>query len=120
MGTFWLVVGPANARLHMLDIQMEAGEAAEALRLADEVDVATLRSVERRATYLLSVARCYEYDRNDQALLMALLRMEREAPDDLRYRNATRELVRGLLHRARPLWAGEVRELAGRINLIRP
>jgi transcriptional regulator with XRE-family HTH domain len=118
--TFWLVFGPANARLHMLDIQMEAGEAAEALRLADELDIASLRSVERRATYLLSIARCYEYDRNDQALLMALLRMEREAPDDLRYRNASRELVRGLLHRARPLWAGEVRELAGRIGLIRP
>jgi transcriptional regulator with XRE-family HTH domain len=119
VGTFWLVFGPANAHLHMLDVQMEAGEAAEALRLADELDVASLRSVERRATYLLSIARCYEYDRNDQALLMALLRMEREAPDDLRYRNASRELVRGLLHRARPLWAGEVRDLASRIGLIR-
>jgi transcriptional regulator with XRE-family HTH domain len=118
VGTFWMVFGPANARLHLLDVHMEAGDAAEALRLADELDMASLRSVERRATYLLSVARCYEYDRNDQALLMTLLRMEREAPDDLRYRNACRELVRGLLHRARPLWAGEVRELAGRMGLF--
>jgi transcriptional regulator with XRE-family HTH domain len=116
---FWMVFGPANVRLHMLAIQMEAGEAAEALRMADELDVASLRSVERRATYLLDIARCYEYDRNDAALLLALLRMEREAPEDLRNRAASRELVRGLLHRARPSFAGEVRDLAGRVGLIR-
>jgi transcriptional regulator with XRE-family HTH domain/DNA-directed RNA polymerase subunit K/omega len=115
---FWLVFGPANARLHMLAIQMEAGEAAEALHIADELDPSTLRSVERRASYLLDVARSYEYDRNDHAVLLALLRLEREAPDDLRMRAASRELVRTLLHRARPTFAPEVRALARRMGLI--
>jgi hypothetical protein len=52
----------------------------------------------------------------DAAVLLTLLRLEREAPGDLRYRSASHDLVRGVLNRARPSFAPEARELARRIG----
>ena len=116
---FWTLFGPANCMAYMVAIQVEAGEASEALRYADDLDLHSLGSVERRASHLLSLARCHEYRHDDAAILLTLLRLEREAPEDVRYRGPARDLVRGLLNRARPTFAPDVRELAGRIGLFR-
>jgi len=117
---WWTICGPTNVALHLIGIEVESGEAAEALRLSDDVRLHHVRSVERRATFLLSVARAYEYRQDDSATLLTLLRLEREAPHDLHHRGEARDLVRGLLKRARPSFAPEVRELAGRMGLFGP
>jgi transcriptional regulator with XRE-family HTH domain len=115
---FWTTFGPANCLAYAVSINMEAGEGAEALRLADDLELANLASLERRATVLLTLARCHDYMRNDSAALLLLLRLEREAPEDLRYRRLTRELVRALLDRTRPTLMPEVRDLARRMDLF--
>jgi transcriptional regulator with XRE-family HTH domain len=115
---FWTTFCLANCEAYAVSINMEAGEGAEALRLADDLDLANLPSLERRATVLLTLARCHEYTKNDAATLLMLLRLEREAPEDLRYRRVTRELVRALLDRTRPSLMPEVRDLARRMDLF--
>jgi transcriptional regulator with XRE-family HTH domain len=115
---FWTSFGPANCQAYAVSINMEAAEGAEALRLADELDLSSLPSLERRATVLLALARCHDYARNDPAVLLMLLRLEREAPEDLRYRRLTRELVRALLDRTRPTLMPEVRDLAKRMEVF--
>jgi transcriptional regulator with XRE-family HTH domain len=114
----WTVFGPTNVGLHEVSLEVEAGEAAEALRLADRVDASQSPSIERRATFLLELARCYEQRREDPAVLLHLLSAERQAPEDMRYNLLARDLVRGLVKRARPSYAAEARGLAGRIGLL--
>lgn len=115
---FWTVFGPTNVRLHAVSLEMEAGETSEALRLADGVDPSRSPSIERRLTFQLEVARCYDQRRDDPAVLLHLLRAEQEAPEDLRYNVLARELVRGLVKRARPSYAAEARGLAARVGLL--
>jgi hypothetical protein len=115
---FWTVFGPTNVALHAVSVAMETGESAEALRLADDVDVTRCPSVERRATFALEVARCYDLRHEDAGVLLNLLAAEREAPEDMRHNVLARDLVRGLLRRARPSMGLQVRELAARIELF--
>jgi len=117
---WWTVCGPTNVAMHAIDVEVEAGEAADALRLADDVQLDRVRSIERRATFLLSQARAHEYKQDDSATLLTLLRLEREAPQDLRHRGEARDLVRGLLKRARRTFAPDVRDLATRMGLFGP
>jgi transcriptional regulator with XRE-family HTH domain len=114
----WTVFGPTNVSLHEVSLEIEAGEAAEALRLADRVDASRSPSIERRATFLLELARCYDQRREDPAVLLHLLSAEREAPEDMRYNLLARDLVRGLVKRSRPSYAADARGLAARIGLL--
>jgi transcriptional regulator with XRE-family HTH domain len=114
----WTVFGPTNVGLHEVSLEMEAGEAAEALRLADRVDPSRSPCIERRATFLLELARCYDQRREDPAVLLHLLSAEREAPEDMRYNVLARDLVRGLVKRSRPSYAADARSLAARIGLL--
>jgi hypothetical protein len=114
----WTVFGPVNVGLHEVSLEMEAGEATEALRLADRIDATRSPSVERRVTFMLELARCYDQRREDPAVLLHLLNAEREAPEDMRFNLLARDLVRGLVKRARPSYAAEARDLAVRIGLV--
>jgi transcriptional regulator with XRE-family HTH domain len=114
----WTVFGPTNVGLHEVSVEMEAGETAEVLRLADRVDPSRSPSIERRATFLLELARCYDQRREDPAVLLHLLSAEREAPEDMRYNLLARDLVRGLVKRSRPSYAADARSLAARIGLL--
>jgi hypothetical protein len=114
----WTVFGPVNVALHAMSVEMEMGEAAEALRLADDIDASLLPSRERRTTFALEVARCYEQRRDDPGVLLHLMTAEASGPEDMRYNNLARELVQGLLKRARPTYAPQVRALAERIGLL--
>jgi transcriptional regulator with XRE-family HTH domain len=112
------VFGPVNVALHGMSIEMETGETAEALRLADEIDASVLPSRERNTTFALEVARCYERRRDDPGVLLHLLSAEASGPEDLRYNSVARQLVHGLLRRARPTYAPQVRALAERIGIL--
>ena len=114
----WTVFGPVNVALHAMSVEMEAGEASGALRLADDIDASALPSRERQTTFAIEVARCYEQRRDDTGVFLHLMNAESSGPEDMRYNNLARELVHGLLRRARPTYAPQVRALAERIGLL--
>lgn len=112
------VFGPTNIALHAMSIEMLAGEATEALRLADHVDTTGLPSRERRFTFGLEVARCYDLRREDPAVYVHLLGLEELAPEDLARSPQARSLVSSLVKRVRPTYKQQVTELAGRLGVI--
>lgn len=114
----WTVFGPMNVALHAVSVEMEMGEAGEALRLADDIDVSSTPSLERKTTFALEVARCYEQRRDDPGVFLHLINAEATGPEDMRYNTLARDLVHGLLKRARPTYAPQVRALAQRIDLL--
>lgn len=114
----WTVFGPVNVALHAMSLEMETGEASEALRLADDIDASVLPSLERRTTFALEVARCYEQRRDDPGVLVHLTNAEKTGPEDMRYNIMARELIQGLLKRARSTYAPQVRALAERVGLL--
>jgi transcriptional regulator with XRE-family HTH domain len=112
------VFGPTNVGIHMVRVEYECGEIAEALRLADDVDIALTPSLERKTSLLYKVAQCYECRSNDAAVFVHLKMAERLCPEDFQHRQDVRSMVRTLVKRAKPSYAGEVREFAGRIGLL--
>lgn len=114
----WTVFGPTNVGLHAVSVEMEMGEASEALRLADDIDISGTPSLERKTTFALEVARCYEQRRDDPGVFLHLVNAEASGPEDMRYNTLARDLVHGLLKRARPTYAPQVRALAERIDLL--
>ena len=114
----WTVFGPTNVGLHAVSVEMEMGEAGEALRLADDIDISRSPSLERKTTFALEVARCYEQRRDDPGVFLHLVNAEASGPEDMRYNTLARDLVQGLMKRARPTYAPQVRALAQRIDLL--
>ncbi|GAA1500921.1 helix-turn-helix transcriptional regulator [Kitasatospora kazusensis] len=114
----WTAYGPTNVELHRISIEMEAGEAGEALRMADAVDTSGLPSMEREFTFTLEVARCYDLRREDTAVLLHLLELERMAPEDLARQAMARDLVLGLIRRARAMHARQAESLAQRMGVL--
>ncbi|MDN3351804.1 helix-turn-helix transcriptional regulator [Actinomadura sp. DC4] len=116
----WTVFGPTNVDLHAMSVEMESGEAATGLAIADQIDVTNSPSLERQTTFYLELARLNDQRRDDAAVLLHLISAEASGPEDMRYNLLARDLVRGLLRRARPSLAPQVRALAKRIGLVTP
>ncbi|WP_037576843.1 helix-turn-helix domain-containing protein [Phaeacidiphilus oryzae] len=115
---FWTVFGPTNVELHNVSIEMEAGQATEALHMADAVDTSHLPSMERAFTFTLDVARCYDLRREDASALLRLLDLERIAPEDLARTPVARQIILTLLGRARGMHARQVEGLATRLGIV--
>ena len=71
--------GPTNVALHAVGIAVELGDAGEALRRAATVDTSGL-SIERRARFLLDVARAYAQRRKVADTVRALEEAEALTP----------------------------------------
>ncbi|MFI6701635.1 helix-turn-helix domain-containing protein [Streptomyces sp. NPDC050509] len=115
--TMWTVFGPTNIHLHALSIEMLAGHSAEGLRLADEVDISRLPSRERQFTFTLDLARCYDLRRDDAAVLVHLLDLEKLSSEDMARSPLAVEMVTGLLQRVRPTYRRQVSNLAERLGI---
>ncbi len=113
----WTAFGPTNCAIHMVAIEMEAGHAIEGIRLADQVDVAQTSVTERRCRHYMEVAKCYDLKHDDMGTLTHLRLAWDSAPEHVQHNPVVRDMVHGLLHRARPSYAPEVRNLANRIGL---
>jgi transcriptional regulator with XRE-family HTH domain len=114
---FWTAFGPTNVAMYAVSIEAEAGEAAEALRLAEQVGYERSPSIERRVAFLLEQARSYE-QRRDYGSALALLRTaSREAPEDVAHRPAAQRLVQVLIHRGRRTVSSEAALLAADVGL---
>ncbi|WP_326615159.1 helix-turn-helix domain-containing protein (plasmid) [Streptomyces scopuliridis] len=114
----WTVFGPTNVELHAVSVEMLDGDAGEGLRLADQIDTDPLASHERRFTFGLEVARCYDLRREDASVLVHLLELESLAPEDLERSPLARQLVVSLVQRSRPTYRRQVTALAERLHLL--
>lgn len=114
----WTVFGPTNVALHAMSIDMEAGEAGEALHTADAIDTSVLPSLEREFTFGLEVAACHSQRRDDAGALLALTGLESIAPEDLARTPLARQLVLTVIRRARAMHARQAEQLAVRIGLV--
>ncbi|MFF4413712.1 helix-turn-helix domain-containing protein [Streptosporangium sp. NPDC001559] len=114
----WTVFGPTNVELHSVSIRMEAGEAVEALKAADQIDTSHLPSLERRFTFMLDVARCYDLRREDAAVLVHLLDLLQLAPEDLTRSPLAHDMAIRLRRRVRPTYRRQVDVLTERLGLL--
>lgn len=112
------VFGPTNVAMHMVSVEHEQGEITEALRLADDVDISQMPSLERQTSHLYQVAQCYACRNNDTAVFVHLKMAERLCPQDFQHTRGVRSMVTTLVKRAKPSYAAEVREFAARIGLL--
>jgi len=110
--------GPTNVAIHAAAVELETGEVSEGLRVADDVDISNVGSLERKTAHLYQVARAYEYKGNDTAVLVHLKMAERICPEDFLRKRMVRNMVATLAKRAKPSYASEVREFANRIGLL--
>ncbi|MFM9499849.1 helix-turn-helix domain-containing protein [Streptomyces galilaeus] len=113
----WTVFGPTNVALHAISVEMLAGDAAEGLRLADQVDIGQLPSRERQFTHQLELARCHALRRDDAAVLVHLLDLEELAPEDLVRSPLARDMTLQLQQRIRPVFRRQISGLIERLGL---
>jgi hypothetical protein len=110
--------GPTNVNVHRVSAAVALGDGGAAVHHAKSVHPAQLPVLERRAQYLVDVARGYgQWSKDDQAL-RALLTAEQLAPEEVRYQPAARTLVTHLLQRERAGPDADLRALAERVGAV--
>lgn len=109
--------GPTNVAIHAVGIAVELGDAGAALDLAADVKKSAL-SPERRARFLIDVARAQVMRRHTGEALASLRQAEDLTPEQVRSLKPAREVATELIqlagNRARP----ELRELAARFGAL--
>ena len=109
--------GPTNVALHAVAVAVELGESGEALRRAAAVNGDSL-SPERRARFLIDVARAYGQRRDTAAAVASLKAAYELTPEQVSYHPLVRELVRDLVRRARRRPNRELLRLAQSIGVV--
>ncbi len=106
--------GPTNVAIHRVAVAIELGDAREAVQRVPEVNLGRLppHLRERRARFLIDVARSHAQVQDDAAAIGALTEAEDIAADELRNHRLTRQVVRDLLTRERR--SSGLRDLADR------
>jgi transcriptional regulator with XRE-family HTH domain len=109
--------GPTNVALLAVSVAVELGDAGEALRRAATVDASVL-SAERRARFLLDVARAYAQRRKTADTVRAVEEAEALTPEQVRSHPMVREMVRDLLRGERRSLNPGLRALAQRVGVL--
>ncbi len=110
--------GPTNVAMHGVHLAGEEGDAAEALRLADSVEINPVLPLERRTRYLVEVMNASRMRRDDLGTLYMLKAIEQESPEEIKYYPLVREALRDLLKRERATYKRDLRALATRVGVI--
>jgi transcriptional regulator with XRE-family HTH domain len=113
---YWSTFGPANTGAHEVAVALEVGNAVEALRIADTVEIDGLPTSTRPAVFLIDVAHAHVLRRDDGAATAVLLEAERYSPEAVRHTVLAHELVRVLLGRERRSRTPGLRGLAERLG----
>jgi hypothetical protein len=113
----WTAFGPTNVAMYAVSVELEAGETAEGLRLAEQVDHDRSPSIERRVAFLIEQAKSYTQRRDYASALVLLQTASREAPEDMAHRPAAHQLLRTIIQRGRRGVATEAAQLADRVDL---
>jgi transcriptional regulator with XRE-family HTH domain len=115
-----LSFGQANVDLHNVAALVSLGEGGLAVEVAATIDKTRIMGLrrERRATYLIDLARGYsQWGRRDEAL-DKLLEAEALAPREVNCRPMARSIVENLIERSRGNAPSALRSLAERSGVI--
>ncbi|MEU5599924.1 helix-turn-helix domain-containing protein [Streptomyces sp. NPDC020298] len=75
--------GPTNVAMHEVHLTAEEGNASEALRLADTVEINPELPLERRTRYLIEVMNCNRIQRDDYATVHVLTKLMAQSPEEI-------------------------------------
>ncbi|MGL5825090.1 MAG: helix-turn-helix domain-containing protein [Nocardioides sp.] len=116
----WTAFGPTNVKVHRISVATEMGDAAEALRLAADIDTDQMPEglASRRAQVHLDLAWAQAQRRHDAEATLHLMEAERTAPEAVRYNVIVRELVRDMLARSGRSQTSALTQLATRAGVI--
>ncbi|MFE0765147.1 helix-turn-helix domain-containing protein [Streptomyces smyrnaeus] len=109
--------GPTNVAMHEVHMMAEEGDASEALRVADAVQVNPALPLERRTRYLIEVMNLNRVQRDDYATVHILGKLMKQSPEEIMFSPLVREAVAELLKREKPLWRDDLRAVATHIGL---
>lgn len=110
------VFGPANVAIFTVATAVEMGHGAAAVDRARRIDAAAIPSRERRARYLIDVARGHGQIGRDSAALALLTQADTLAAEYVRNHLMARELTRSLVEHARTLPEG-LRSMARHMDI---
>ncbi len=116
----WTAFGPTNVRIHAVSVAAELGDAGEAVRLGESIDVSGLPPglKSRRATLLVELARGYAQRRMDAAAVNTLVNADTLAPEAVRANVFVHEMLRELLKREHKATTPQLRDLARRAGVL--
>jgi len=116
----WTAFGPTNVLLNRISVATEMGDAAEALRLAANLDTDRFPEglLSRRAQVHLDLAWAQAQRRRDAEATLLLLEAERTAPEVVRYNVIARELIREMLARSGRSQTSALTDLAVRAGIL--
>jgi len=109
--------GPSNVAMHRLVVAVELGEGAGAVERARRLRPRALPTTERRAHFLIDLARAHGQARQDDEALRALLAADRIAPAQVRNYPLAAEMVSDMLDRRRT-YNSDLRAMARRLGLF--
>ncbi len=111
-----LSFGPVNVGLHHVAALVNLGEGGLAVEAAAGIDETGIRALrrERRATYLIDIARGYSQSGKRAEAVEKLLEAEALAPREVNCRPIARSTIENLLHRSRGNPSSPLRSLAER------
>jgi transcriptional regulator with XRE-family HTH domain len=112
------VFGPTNVAIHDVAVAVELGDASAGADRAQSVDLTRLPAqlAERRARFLIDVARAHVALADGDAAMDALLQAESTAPEETRTHRLTHQVVRRLL--VGQTHTADVRALADRCAVL--
>lgn len=114
----WTAFGPTNVTMHRVDVLARFEDGWSALEAAQGLEAAALAGAtrERRAQHLITMARSRLLTRDKPGAAAALLEAEALAPEEVRGRQSTVDLVADVV-RATPAPDSSLRGLAERCGL---
>jgi hypothetical protein len=98
----WTAFGPANARLHRVNIAVTLGDAGTAIDVARSINLSKITVTERKASLLIDTAGAFlQWGKHEKAYL-ALRAAEQTAPEEVAGRPSVHRLVRELVTTSPP------------------
>lgn len=110
--------GPTNVAMHSVHLAAEEGNAAEALRLADDVVIGEGQPLERVARYWLEIVNCNRIVNDDYGTVHMLGKVKDLSPEEIYYSPLARQAVLDLLGREKPTWGPELRAIARHMEIV--
>ncbi|MEU4183614.1 helix-turn-helix transcriptional regulator [Nocardia sp. NPDC050712] len=114
---FALNFGAQNANIWRMSVALEQRDGGKAIEASRLITPDTIPTADRRGRFYVELGRAHSLEKQYPESLAALLRAEQIAPQEVRAMNVVRELVGGMIRKARrDLAAGELGRLAERVN----
>ncbi|TCO53505.1 helix-turn-helix transcriptional regulator [Actinocrispum wychmicini] len=112
----WTAFGPTNVAIHRVNTAVELGDFQTVLDSGLILNIDAVPT-ERRARYLLDVARTYSMIGNQEDALGAMITAERIAPEQVRQHYLSRKVVAALVRSSSGKPSIELDKLAKRVNV---